>query len=620
MIVKNEEKYLGMCLESLKPVLDAIDSELIIADTGSVDKTVETAKKFTNNVYYFEWCNDYSKARNTTLRRAKGEWYMFVDADEILQNPEELIHFFSSGEYKKFDGATIVIRNQGETYYSDFNALRLSKRTMNLKFYYPIHEAIYPVGDARKNINAVFLHYGYVTGRAHTKKNIKYIKTIKEYVDKYPEDVRLLMHLADAYGAAADNYHALKYALLAAKMCDDDDYTGRILYEKAIRTCFNAHDYINMEKTAEKYFKRYKKKSVVDLNIYNYIFKGYYRIENYDKAIKAGEKFMKLRSEIVQGHFTSPEISSMTLEISDANYILNQVMMSVSYLNTGNINKAENIINGLYKTDIRNNADLNNLITCAYNIYLKTKSEDVIINVYDYIRAADRTELIYKYFTDFDFSKKAAVWDVFRIFAENTGQASDDKTITVFCVYYLDHSGKTGEITELLKNMSGAGVFHELIYFFIKYGIPISDGIKKDICVTGIDLRIIRKYDDCCDHFIKEAEKTDDILFRAVLCESIFEMHGNASDEIIKRTAGIYYDAVSCFMGAFNNDVLEEFPDTADRITRFRHMYMQLYDSMKEENLKKTDEIKNKIYSSFPAYGKVMDRIIKINKREEDIL
>ena len=33
MIVKNEEKYLDRCLAAIKPILDSIDSELIIADT-----------------------------------------------------------------------------------------------------------------------------------------------------------------------------------------------------------------------------------------------------------------------------------------------------------------------------------------------------------------------------------------------------------------------------------------------------------------------------------------------------------------------------------------------------------------------------------------------------------
>ena len=96
MIVKNEEKYLERCLNGIKPILEQVDSELIIADTGSTDRTVEIARQFTDNVFYFEWIKDFAAARNSTLEKAQGEWYMFVDADEIFESCDEIIHFFNS--------------------------------------------------------------------------------------------------------------------------------------------------------------------------------------------------------------------------------------------------------------------------------------------------------------------------------------------------------------------------------------------------------------------------------------------------------------------------------------------------------------------------------------------
>lgn len=75
MIVKNEEKTLGKCLASLKPLLDEVPSELIITDTGSTDHTVEIAEKYTDHIIHFEWCNDFSAARNTGLKAARGEWF-----------------------------------------------------------------------------------------------------------------------------------------------------------------------------------------------------------------------------------------------------------------------------------------------------------------------------------------------------------------------------------------------------------------------------------------------------------------------------------------------------------------------------------------------------------------
>ena len=49
-MVKNEEKYLDKTLYSLQNLMNDIDSELIILDTGSTDKTIDIAKKYTQNL------------------------------------------------------------------------------------------------------------------------------------------------------------------------------------------------------------------------------------------------------------------------------------------------------------------------------------------------------------------------------------------------------------------------------------------------------------------------------------------------------------------------------------------------------------------------------------------
>lgn len=65
MIVKNEECVLERCLSTVREIAD----ELIIVDTGSTDATKEIAKKFTEQVYDFEWCDDFSKARNYLFQK-----------------------------------------------------------------------------------------------------------------------------------------------------------------------------------------------------------------------------------------------------------------------------------------------------------------------------------------------------------------------------------------------------------------------------------------------------------------------------------------------------------------------------------------------------------------------
>ena len=84
MMVKNEEAFLDDALTSAKAWAD----EIVVVDTGSTDKTVEIAKSHGAKVSYFEWCNDFSAARNETLRCATGQWIVILDADERLQGPD----------------------------------------------------------------------------------------------------------------------------------------------------------------------------------------------------------------------------------------------------------------------------------------------------------------------------------------------------------------------------------------------------------------------------------------------------------------------------------------------------------------------------------------------------
>jgi glycosyltransferase involved in cell wall biosynthesis len=78
MIVKNEARCLARCLESVKGIVD----EMVIADTGSTDETIEIARKFCATVVNFEWIGDFAAARNFAVDRTAGDWILALDADE----------------------------------------------------------------------------------------------------------------------------------------------------------------------------------------------------------------------------------------------------------------------------------------------------------------------------------------------------------------------------------------------------------------------------------------------------------------------------------------------------------------------------------------------------------
>src|SRR5438034_9958837 len=80
MIVRDEEDNLGRCLDSLKGAVD----EIIVVDTGSVDRTVEIAQAHGARVFPFKWIDDFAAARNESLRQAQSDWVIWIDADDEL--------------------------------------------------------------------------------------------------------------------------------------------------------------------------------------------------------------------------------------------------------------------------------------------------------------------------------------------------------------------------------------------------------------------------------------------------------------------------------------------------------------------------------------------------------
>ena len=80
MIVRNAAAELRECLESARGVVE----EMVLADTGSADQTIEVAEQCGARVVSIPWTNDFAEARNRALAEVKSDWVLVLDADERL--------------------------------------------------------------------------------------------------------------------------------------------------------------------------------------------------------------------------------------------------------------------------------------------------------------------------------------------------------------------------------------------------------------------------------------------------------------------------------------------------------------------------------------------------------
>ncbi|MCR4787434.1 MAG: glycosyltransferase, partial [Lachnospiraceae bacterium] len=143
MIVRDEEPVLERILSKVKLFAD----ELIIVDTGSVDRSKEIAKRYTEKIYDFVWNDDFAAARNHSYEKATCDYIMWLDADDDLENEDiEKLKYLKQHFPRETD--VLLLYYDDDT--DDENILshgglvrdRWIRRSLNAKWDYPIHEAI----------------------------------------------------------------------------------------------------------------------------------------------------------------------------------------------------------------------------------------------------------------------------------------------------------------------------------------------------------------------------------------------------------------------------------------------------------------------------------------------
>jgi glycosyltransferase involved in cell wall biosynthesis len=145
IIAKNEEQNIGRCLSSIKGLVD----EIYVTDTGSTDKTVEIAKNYGAHISHFEWVNDFAKARNFNLKQAKTDYVLWIDCDDVMQNPENF-KLWRDSTMAGFDYwiATYHYASDPATDRPvvSFARERVINRLKGMEWKYFIHEGIMPFG------------------------------------------------------------------------------------------------------------------------------------------------------------------------------------------------------------------------------------------------------------------------------------------------------------------------------------------------------------------------------------------------------------------------------------------------------------------------------------------
>jgi glycosyltransferase involved in cell wall biosynthesis/Tfp pilus assembly protein PilF len=198
LIVKNEEKFLAQCLQSIC----GLAQQIVVVDTGSTDRTVEIAKESGAEIHSFAWNDNFADARNAALEHATGDWVLMLDADEEL--PAEQ-HSRLLADMKK--SAALALRlpllNRGNEASGQNFVPRLFRNAPGIFYAGRIHEQIFPTlvphgkswGLEIGFGTAELLHHGYTKEMLRDRNKIeRNLNLLRQAVEENPNDANLMMN------------------------------------------------------------------------------------------------------------------------------------------------------------------------------------------------------------------------------------------------------------------------------------------------------------------------------------------------------------------------------------------------------------------------------------------
>ena len=226
IIAKNEEKHIEECCKHLVPY----GFEIVLVDTGSTDRTVKLAQQYTDRIFHFDWCDDFSAAKNYATEKASHDWILSIDCDEYIEFAD-LSALTACIKSQPTAAGRILIRNRftenGQTAYEQ---VRVS-RFVNRRYYHfdgAVHEQLVPIPD-RDALSATpkyvydapitVLHVGYDGSEEEMReKSRRNIALLEQELKLRGDDPYTYYQLGQSYRKLHDYESAFRYFDLGLSM------------------------------------------------------------------------------------------------------------------------------------------------------------------------------------------------------------------------------------------------------------------------------------------------------------------------------------------------------------------------------------------------------------------
>ncbi len=212
IIVKNEEKHIEECCKCLQPY----GFETVIVDTGSTDHTIDLARKYTDRVYSFNWCDDFSAAKNYAMQKASHDWILSLDCDEYVESIDLAALQECMRRHPKSAGRILIRNRFTENGQTSYEQVRVSRFVNRLYYHFEgaIHEQLVPGTPVKYVYPApvTVLHVGYDGSEEEMQaKSRRNISLLEKELENQGADPYLYYQLGQSYRKLHDYENALLY-------------------------------------------------------------------------------------------------------------------------------------------------------------------------------------------------------------------------------------------------------------------------------------------------------------------------------------------------------------------------------------------------------------------------
>lgn len=494
MIVKNEERNLERTLKPLKQLNKYIETEIIIVDTGSEDKTIDIAKKYTDKVYFHKWNNNFAHMRNISIEYCTGDWILVLDADEYLYDVQGLGKLLNGNEINEYNSAYIQIANFNKDIENSVNngfittLIRLF-RNNTVKYEGIVHEQPkHEMPVLYTNIRVV--HYGYDNNdydlmEYKFKRNLELLfKQLENKKNSKSMIIYINFQISTTYAMHKDISEAMKYVKIAYDKAKDE--IGKYIYviNRYCHLLYNMKNYEELlikAKEALKYCDNF-------LDFYFYLGTACYNLNRYEEAIEAYKEYLNCHEELSNNKIQiTNTLSILTREYKDT-IMYN---LAVCYFKEKNYKKA---LDTLLK--VNNKELLENKAHFILKIIVEGKLWDEIFIMEEFVNNYNYENILLYIQTELSM-------DELELILMENRQDSIYKIVSLIKYYKENNNLNENQVNEIKKIIEedkkpySTYVYYLLKYdmseikFLCKYGKDTLENIMINLCNAYYDFNEI---------------------------------------------------------------------------------------------------------------------------------